>query len=232
MNKELYKLSYTLKKQRDHRIVTVLVCALIIFAVIMIIRTFLLFPVRQRSVSMYPDIPNDSIVLFTPFIGTPSRGDVVLLKPRTEEKHSLLYRAAGVLAGFFTAQQFTFSSTSGAMGSEPQIRRIVGLPGDTIYMRGYIIFVQASGEKHFLTEFECARRAYNVNLLAVPAGWDSSIGVGGDFEKIHLGKNQYFVLGDNRNSCLDSRLWGPVDEKDIRAKGLGVYFPFSKLRFL
>jgi signal peptidase I len=232
MNKELYKLSYTLKKQRQHRIVTVLLFAFIIFACIMLIRTFLLFPVRERSVSMLPDIPNDSSILFTPVIGTPERGDVVLLKSRSERKQLFLYRAADTLVSFFTGQQFMFFNRSGTMGNEPQIRRIVGLPGDTIYMRGYIIFVQPEGEKHFLTEFECVSNSYDVNIITVPAGWDSSIGVSGDFEKIFLGKNEYFVLGDNRCSCIDSRLWGPVNMKDIKAKGVGVYFPFSKLRFL
>lgn len=232
MNKELYRLSYTLKKQRQHRIVTVLTFILVIFACIMLIRTFLLFPVRERSVSMQPDIPKDSNVLFTPLIGAPARGDVVLLKPRSEEKQMFLYRVADTVISFFTAQQFTFFDNSSTMGNKPQIRRVVGLPGDTIYMRGYIVFVQSEGEKHFLTEFECARSVYDVNILTVPAGWDSSIGVSGNFEKISLGKNEYFVLGDDRSSCIDSRLWGPVNIKDIKAKGIGVYFPFSKLRFL
>jgi signal peptidase I len=232
MNKELYKLSYTLKKQRQHRIVTVLVFVLVIFACITLIRTLLLFPVRECSVSMQPDIPRESNVLFTPLVGTPARGDVVLLKPRSEEKMMFLCRAADTVVSFFTAQQFAVFDNSSAMGNKPQIRRIVGLPGDTIYMRGYIIFVQPEGEKHFLTEFECAHNAYDVNILSVPAGWDSSIGVSGNFNKISLGKNEYFVLGDNRTSCIDSRLWGAVNIKDIKAKGLGVYFPFSKFRLL
>jgi signal peptidase I len=232
MNRKLYELSYILKKQRQHRIVTGIFFVLAIFLSIVLIRTFLLLPVRERSVSMQPDISSDTSVLFTPVIGTPQRGDVVLLKPRSAEKHLLLYRAADILINFFTAQQFTIFGKDNTMGSESQIRRIVGLPGDTIYMRGYIIFVQPEGESHFLTEFECVKKSYDVNIITVPDGWDSRIGVSGNFEKIFLGKDEYFVLGDNRCSCIDSRLWGPVNIKDIKAKGIGVYFPFSKLRLL
>ncbi|MFA6855692.1 MAG: signal peptidase I [Treponema sp.] len=232
MNKELYKLSYTLKKQRQHRIIICVFFVLTVFASIMLIRTFLLIPVRERSVSMQPDVSNDTSILFTPVVGTPQRGDVVLLKPRSTEKHLLICRALNTLISFFTAQQFMLFDKDNTMGRESQIRRIVGLPGDTIYMRGYIIFVQPEGKKHFLTEFECVKKSYDVNVITVPVGWDSNIGVSGNFDKILLGKDQYFVLGDNRCSCIDSRLWGPVNIKDIKAKGLVVYFPFSKLRLL
>ena len=47
---------------------------------------------------------------------------------------------------------------------------------------------------------------------------------------IVLHEEEYFVLGDNRNSCIDSRLWGVVPKSDIKATALFCYFPFSKLR--
>jgi signal peptidase I len=232
MNKALYKLSYTLKKQRQHKIVTIVLFALTIFSCIMLVRTFFLFAVRERSVSMQPDIPYESNILFTPIIGTPERGSVVLLKSRSEGNASLFLRAADTVLSFFSAQQLSLFDTGSLMGASPQIRRIIGLPGDTIYMRGYVVFVQPAGQKHFLTEFECVKNAYDVNIVAVPAGWDSTIGVSGSFEKINLGRDEYFVLGDNRCSCIDSRLWGPVNIKNIKAKGIAVSFPFSKLRLL
>ena len=66
--------------------------------------------------------------------------------------------------------------------------------------------------------------------MAAPALWDNNIGVKGSFDEITLGADQYFVLGDNRKSCEDSRLWGTFSKKDIKAKALFCYFPFNKFK--
>jgi len=42
--------------------------------------------------------------------------------------------------------------------------------------------------------------------------------------------DEYYVLADNRNSSVDSRLWGPVKKENIKAVALLEYFPFRKLR--
>ena len=47
---------------------------------------------------------------------------------------------------------------------------------------------------------------------------------------ITLGYNEYFVLADNRKSSDDSRLWGPVESSDIKAKVIMCYFPFKNFR--
>lgn len=48
-----------------------------------------------------------------------------------------------------------------------------------------------------------------------------------DFKRT-AGKNEYIVLGDNRNISKDSRIIGPVKERDIIGKVDLVLFPFSK----
>lgn len=231
MKQKLYDYSFDVKKQRQHTIVSVILFLLIIFAGISLVRTFAVFTVRTRSVSMQPDIPSDSCTVFTPIVNTLLRGDVVMLKPRTSSPPSVFATAADAVSRFFTAQQYSLFGSNTA-SEQPEIRRVVALPGDTIYMQGYVVFVRPAGDSHFLTEFERSEKPYNVHIVSVPSDWDNTIGVSGSFEARTLGSGEYFVLGDNRTSAVDSRLWGAVRLSDVKAKGLAVYFPFAKFRLL
>lgn len=229
MNKDLYELSYSAKKDFNKKVFHIVLFVVLIYLSINLILSFVIFPLRQKSVSMEPDIIEKSCIFFTPLKGC-SRGDVVLLEPFTEEKLNFLSKMSDLFVRFFTAQQFSIYRDKKLMGDQFLIRRVIGMPGDTIYMRDHVLYIKPQGDKHFLTEFELIKKSYNINVLASPAGWDNLIGVTGSFEEIVLGENEYFVLGDNRNSCIDSRLWGVVSKSDIKATALFCYFPFSKLR--
>ena len=121
---------------------------------------------------------------------------------------------------------------NGLPSSKSHVRRIVGMPGDTIYMRDYVLYIKPAGERHFLTEFEIVEEPYNVTFYVPPADWDTEIGVKGSFDEITLGYNEYFVLADNRKSSDDSRLWGAVKKDEITAKVLMCYFPFRNFKLL
>ena len=109
-------------------------------------------------------------------------------------------------------------------------RRVVALPGDTVYINNYVVFVKPQGQSHFLTEFELTKTKYNLSLPLVPDYVDTTIGSMGQTEEFTLGANEYYLLGDNRLECTDSRLWGPVQKNSMVGKALLVYFPFSKIR--
>lgn len=44
-----------------------------------------------------------------------------------------------------------------------------------------------------------------------------------------VGPGQVFVMGDNRNNSLDSRIFGPIDEKNIIGSVVLRIFPFDKI---
>ena len=179
---------------------------------------------------MIPDVAEKSVVMVSPIAGNYQRGDLVLLEPRYSKKNNFFLSQADFFVRFFTAQQLSLFEENNLPSSKSHIRRIVGMPGDTIYMRDYVLYIKAAGERHFLTEFEIVEEPYNVTFYVPPADWDTEIGVKGSFEEITLGYNEYFLLADNRKASDDSRLWGPVKKDEISAKVLMCYFPFRNFK--
>ena len=230
MAQKLVQYSYKLKKQKQHNLALIITTVVSVFVVLKLVMTFLIYPVRQTSVSMQPDFPENSFVMLTPLGSNFQRGDVVLLDSRQRLQPKLYKRIANVFVSFFTARQFSLFENDSIPGTKKQLRRIVGLPGDTIYMKDYILYVKPKGEKHFLSEFEISKHTYNVTFYVPPSDWDHSIGVKGTFEPVVLSYDEYFVLSDNRKASDDSRLWGPVKKNRICARALICYFPFDKFK--
>jgi signal peptidase I len=93
---------------------------------------------------------------------------------------------------------------------EDFIKRIIGLPGDTVKITPTQIYVDG----HLLTE-PYISHAYNANVNT----W-------------HLGSGQYFVMGDNRPESYDSRSWGPVPASYIIGKAALIYWPLNNIEFV
>ena len=231
MNRQLFEYSYELKKQNKRKILSIIVYFVLIYFILNIIFAFLIFPVKQTSNSMIPDFSEGSISFVTKICPSLKRGDVVILKNRTNTERPFYKKLWHNVSSFFSAQQYDSYVNENYPGTNYQLRRIVGMPGDEIYMKDYVLYIKPANEKHFLTEFELSAKPYNLTFLTPPAQWNGSVGVKGSFEPIIIGPDEYFVLGDNRISISDSRLWGPITKAEILGRVILRYFPVKSLKF-
>lgn len=94
---------------------------------------------------------------------------------------------------------------------EVYIKRIIGLPGETIAYKNGKLYVDGKvQEEKYLDDYTA--RLMDGQPLTLSAVGETSF----QFEKIPDGK--YLVLGDNRRNSKDSRFFGFVEEKKIRGK--------------
>ncbi len=92
-------------------------------------------------------------------------------------------------------------------------KRIVAIGGDTIEIKGKKLFINLTQTDHAFAWFS--------DPEVLPKGeYDNR----DNLKKITLPQNQVFILGDNRDDSLDSRVWGCLDVKTIQAKVLFIYW--------
>ncbi|AET68219.1 signal peptidase I [Desulfosporosinus orientis DSM 765] len=88
---------------------------------------------------------------------------------------------------------------------DPWIKRVIGLPGDTVQIKDGKVFVN---DEALAEPYEKAKPNYSYGPLIVP-------------------QNSYFVLGDNRNDSYDSHYWGVLPAKNTIGKAMLKYWPLN-----
>jgi signal peptidase I len=88
------------------------------------------------------------------------------------------------------------------------IKRLIGLPGETIEMKGDYIYINDKKIDDYIYV-----EGQNPGILS---------------EKITLKEDEYFFIGDNRNNSYDSRKFGAINKKDIVGKVIFQFKPSTK----
>ncbi len=158
---------------------------MIVLVVVGVILNFFVFSITPiKGVSMEPNFHSGDVVFVNKFVylsGDPKRGDVVGLR------------------------------FPGDPNKEKYIKRLIGLPGDTILINAGKVYVNAQPLKEgYLPK----------DMISEP---DMSIKIKDD---------QYFIVGDNRPNSSDSRIWGTASKKDFIGKVKMVVWPLKDFHFL
>ncbi|WP_255824383.1 signal peptidase I [Treponema putidum] len=224
--------SYTAKREYRNKVLFIIFLVVFVFFVYTLFTSYLLKTYRLKTDAMYPAISSGDMILGTP-IYNPSfsakRGDLVLIKDSASEKSPFFKRSVNAVVGFFTFQLFQpFDLQNSDFYS---IRRIIGLPGDTVYMENFVLHIKTKDSEHFLTEFELAQKNYDIEIKDLARHWDSSLPFSGSYPKTLLKEDEYFVLCDNRIFTDDSRLWGAISaDKKISGKIILKYWPLKEFK--
>ena len=96
--------------------------------------------------------------------------------------------------------------------NEDLIKRVVGLPGDKIAVRGGKLFVNGEPQREPYTNKKLPDRSF--------------------YAKRKVPKNHVFVMGDNRGNSADSRVFGPLPEKNIEGEAFLRFWPPDRIGLL
>ena len=98
-------------------------------------------------------------------------------------------------------------------GREKLIKRVIGLPGESIEYKNSKLYVDGKEVKE----------PFKTNTDTRDFSFDELFGIG-----IKVPSDSYFVMGDNRNNSTDSRMLGFINKKDIEGTIGIALFPFNK----
>jgi signal peptidase I len=90
------------------------------------------------------------------------------------------------------------------------IKRVIGLPGETIELAGGRVLIDG---KPLAEPYLPASSAPMTSVMA----------------PVQLGTDQYFLMGDNRNLSLDSRVFGPVQKGRFVGRADHRYWPSNRI---
>jgi len=125
------------------------------------------------------------------------------------------------------------------------IKRVIGLPGDTIEYRNKTLFINGEQVEKVAdgkyTPFPIGRPASEHDRFTQKILANGTAGEGANEFSILIDSNRYgainktvkvpedsyFVLGDNRDHSLDSRYWGFVPDQNIVGKAFFIWFHWN-----
>ena len=162
--------------------------AIVTVVIIFPIRMFVIQPFIVSGESMVPTFHNHDYLIvdeLTYRFKLPQRGDVIVFRPPNQPK------------GVF------------------YIKRVIGLPGDTVTLKGSKVIITNQDNPTELI----LREPYLQNVTT-------------ENMTVTVEEGELFVLGDNRPRSSDSRIWGKLPLENVTGRALVRLYPFRSIDYL
>lgn len=188
-----------------------------VLLIVFVLRSFIVEPFQIPSTSMVPTLEVGDYILvnkFTYGIRLPVVRTKVLALNEPERGDVMVFFPPHMNDTYF-------------------IKRVVGLPGDTVAYRDKQLFVNGKQVK----------RTPVTDLAEQDPRYDRGMELLGESEhlmqvdsmrptrdfSIVVQPEHYFMMGDNRDNSSDSRVWGQVPERDIVGKAFAIWMHWDSL---
>ena len=187
-----------------------------VLLVVFVLRSFLVEPFQIPSSSMVPTLQVGDYILVNKFTF-----GIRLPVIRTKVLSVNEPRRGDVMVFFPPHMNDTYF-----------IKRVIGLPGDTVAYRNKQLYVNGERIEQVPATGAGLDPRYKVDLETLG---DSShltqVDIrrsSPDFETV-VRPGHYFMMGDNRDNSSDSRVWGQVPERDIVGKAFAIWMHWDSL---
>jgi signal peptidase I len=188
-------------------VVELLLTVVVAIAIALAAQAWVVKPYRVPTTSMVPTLePGDRVL-----------ADRLTLRFRDPERYEIVVFHPPACTPEFTQQGICSvpdRSKRTGPSSETFIKRVIGLPGETVSARnGHVFITSPGGVTTRLAEPYLADDVTTVmrdGPVKVPPGF-------------------YFMMGDNRGDSEDSRAWGVEPREDILGIARIRYWPIDRL---
>jgi len=194
------------KKTVGQEILSWVLTILVAVIAALLIRSFIFEPVRVDGESMDDTLANGEIMFVSKF----DYSSTWLCLPWQSEEAK--EKCSKITIGKGPARFDVVICRYPGRGDTNFVKRVVGLPGDTVELREGYLYV--NGEKYDEPYINDDYRKGSRN----------------EFGPYEVPEGKYFVMGDHRNNSNDSRYVGPIDRDMIVGHVRQVLYPFSQWR--